>query len=449
MKVTNQSSQEKYRLDTSKMESKPLHDRELELDVLACIVFNESNYSEILLLDSHDFYSIDNRQLFEAFRNMYANDGIINMAILPTEYKELQGYHNLYNRNDYVITSQVDISIKRLKDISNARKLQDISYRATLKAAEGIDPIVIKEWIIRESEKISDVYSNKEITTNDLDNTLEEFLIDGSSPSILTGFKKFDEITGGFMKGTMTIVASAQGIGKTTLAINILNYMCKQGKKVLYVSLEMSFMALHAKMVSNLSGVSFYKMMFKNKELNSDEWSRIHNARAKISEYSLYRLGERDITTSDIRAKLKDIEVDIIIIDYMQLIKPSIKGSLYETATNTSRDLKMLSNEFNIPFIVIASINRDYSDRGDFTPRISDIRHSGQIEYDADLVLLLHRNSAFREYDSTKDKNEYMFRHTAEMIIAKNRYGESNLKIEFYFDGEKSIFKEMDDYEQS
>lgn len=438
--VSRQSNQEKYKLKTDSLTEQPIFDRELEITTLSCIAYGDNE--KILLLDEDDFYSIDTKALFIALRDYYKVNSIIN---LPSIYSTVKGIKLL--SSEYVITAGDDYNIKSLKEIGNTRKLQDLAYQTIVKTAEGRSVVEIKNWWQKEIESINNINDVKDLTNNTVDEQFAKFISDPMPPSIRSGFAKFDSVTGGFMKGTMSIIAAAQGIGKTTLAVSLLNNVCSKGKRVLFVALEMNFMNLHGKMIENLSGVPTFDMMFRKDNLSDEDWTKITDARATISEYKIYRLGERNITTEDIRAKLKTNEVDMVIIDYMQLIKSLTGGSIYEIATNISRELKVLSTEFNIPFIVIASINRDYSDRGDYTPRISDIRHSGQIEYDADMVILLHRNSAYREYDQSKDRDEFLYKHTTEMIIAKNRFGESNLKIEFYFDGEKSIFEEMDKYE--
>ena len=436
----HRSSQEKYKLKTNGITEQPVFDKELELTTLSCICYG--NNSKILMLEEDDFYSIDTKALFIAIRDYYKNNSIIN---LPSIYSMDKDTVKLEGR-EYVITAGVDFNIKSLKEITNRRKLQDLAYQTTVKTSENLNAAEIKTWLLKEVENISNI-DVKDLTTNTVDEQFAKFIDSPNPPSIKSGFNKFDSVTGGFMKGTMTIIAAAQGIGKTTLAVSLLNNICSKGKRILFVALEMNFMNLHGKMIENLSGVSTFDMMFKKESLSDDDWTKITDARADISEYKIYRLGERNINTDDIRAKLKTAQVDMVIIDYMQLIKSLTAGSIYEIATNISRELKVLSTEFNIPFIVIASINRDYSDRGDYTPRISDIRHSGQIEYDADMVILLHRNSAYREYDNSKDGDEFLFKHIVNLTVAKNRFGESNIEIDFYFDGAKSIFKELDNYE--
>ena len=445
--TTYQSDQEKYKLSIEGVTTQPVYDRELELDTLACIVFNDKNYSKVTLLNKDDFYSVDTQKMFAAIRDNYEMDKVINVSSLDSNIKQSECYLSVHNSRNYVITAQVDFNIKKLREISGARKIQDLCYKTTVKIEEKQPPEMVKAWFITEAEKITTGYGIQEITIELLDDMFEKFVTSVLEQTTKSGFPKFDRTTGGFPNGSMTIIASAPSIGKTTFAINILNHVCgKLGKAILFVSLEMSFVHLYIKMISSLAGVSFHKATCRKNELTEGEWVAINNARAKISSYRLAMIGEKEIGLTDIREALKKTKADMVIIDYLQLLKPPVSGSLYETTTNLSRSLKVLANEFNIPFLVISSINRDYSDRNDMTPRISDIRHSGQIEYDADLILLLHRDSAFREFDSSKDKDEFIFNHSAELTIAKSRLGESNVSIDFYFDGERALFREMESH---
>jgi replicative DNA helicase len=447
--ILYQSSHAKYnRLSIEGLQAQPIFDKELELDTLACIVFNSDNYSKIALLDNDDFYSLETQKLFSALKRNYESDKTINLSSVDTEIKSTACYLSIQNNRDYIITAQVDFDIKKLKEISGKRKLQNLLYKATVKIDEGENADNVKAWLLKESKKIITDYAIKEITIPMVDESFAKFMESARDETVRSGFPKFDNVTGGFGKGSMTIIASAPSIGKTTFAINILNHVCgKLGRRVLFVSLEMSYVHLYTKIVTNISGVSFHKIMCGKDKLTDDEWTGITNARAKASEYKLFMIGNKEISLLDIRESLNKVKAEMVIIDYMQLLKPLSNGSLYENTTNLSRGLKVIASEFDVPFLVISSINRDYADRNDMTPRISDIRHSGQIEYDADMVLLLHRDSAMREYDSSKDKSEYIFKHAAELTIAKSRLGESNISIDFFFDGEKAIFREVDSYE--
>jgi len=445
--MKNIKDSNKNKLITDKITEPLNYDKELELDTLAEIVFNEENYSKIMLLDIDDFYSLDMKELFASISKQYDLDKTICLPVIYPGLNNKDCYLSLYNRNNYVITSQVLQFIKKLKEISNARKLQDISYQTTVKIAEGTDALQVRNWLITETAILAD--NIEEITTKDLNIKLKKSLVDPNPLTISTGFKKFDNITGGLMNGTMTIMAAAQSLGKTTWAINLLVHLCgKLKKSVLFVSLEMNFENLHEKMISCLTGIPTYMLTYKNHDLSEEENEKITWAMAEAEKYNMYRIGQKPINANDIRYKLKEKKIDVVIVDYLQKVKSVDKYSgEYEAVSNVSRELKDLSNEFNIPFIVIASLNREYSKRGENEPRVSDIRGSGSIEYDADMVLLLNRDSAFRKYNDQKDKDEFTFKHSAQLIIAKNRFGESNTVIDLFFDGSKSIIREWNDYE--
>ena len=421
-------------LDSDKLTTIPPINIELELDVLATVALKPEFNFKINELTEDCFYN-ENKKIYQVFKKMFNEENIIDIATLSSKVNCL----NLFNRNYTVLSYQLDSQIKELKELAKRRALQKVAYKIMSMIKENKESINIKNYIL------SAVTENKiddRLSTAKIDDKLEEYMTK-ISPAIKTGFEKFDSVVGGFLNGTMNLIASAQGIGKTSYVINILRYVCNNGFKVLFISLEMSFISLHAKLISLISKVEFKKIML-SKKFTDEEWKRIIAARAEIHDYKLLRLGEKDITTQDIRAYLMSNKPDMVIIDYMQLIKPIKDGTLYENATNISRELKILSTQFDIPFLVISSINRDYSDRHDFTPRISDIRHSGQIEFDCDVVILLHRESAFKDYDEEKvigmTKEEY--EHKTELLIAKNRFGEANLKICYKFTGATGLFEE-------
>jgi len=436
MKKMPQKNTEQFNaLKTDRINTIPIFDGELELDILANIAFNPKLQHKILYLTEDDFYSLVAINIYSIFYALYKKENVIDISAVR---KQISFYH-LVNRQYSVIPSQFDLQLKKLKELTYKRILQDIAYRITIMVEEGKGVDEIRNFYDSSMRKV--VIKKDEL---DVDEEFENYITQKSLPVIKTGFPKLDRFTGGFMRGTYSIIASAQGVGKSTLLLNFLSYICgKQNKKVLYITLDMNFLGLYTKLISCISGISFSKMMFDMESLNISEWKEINNTRAKIEQFKLLKLGEEEIKTSDIRAKIKEEkDIDIVMIDYLQLLKPADKGkTMYETISNISNELKILSSEANIPFIVIASINRDYADRRKKIPDISDIRGSGEIEYDADLVLLLYRESAFRKAKDTENEKE--FEHKGELIIAKNRYGESNLKIPIYFDGSISLIREM------
>jgi len=386
IKKTHQGNIKRYKaIATGGLSTTPVFDIDLELEVLAAIAFNRKIQYKINKLNDDDFYSTANKEIYKHFKHVFNNKKIIDIITIGKKINCV----SLLNREYAVYPSQIDLQIEKLRELSVKRLLQNIAYKMTVMIDEGKSLEDIKNFYNEKMRRIS-LGFNDDITTEKIDEELEEYLTRRELPVIKTGFPKLDRITGGFTNGSYTIIASAQGIGKTTLMINFLSHICsKLNKKVLCVSLEMSFLSLQAKIISNLSGVSFSKMMFAMSDLNEEEWIKINEARAKMSNFRIQWLGQKEVSINEIKTKLNEEgDVDIVMIDYMQLLTPSIRGrTLYETMTNISRELKILASEFNIPFVVIASINRDYSDRSGYTPHISDIRGSGSIEYDADLVV--------------------------------------------------------------
>jgi len=419
-----------------------LNDREAELDVLYSIVFNEANAYKVSRLTEDDFYSNDTKEVYKFLKEEISSGKKVDLTMLP---KQLT-IADLSNR--FVMTSNIDLHIDKLREIANLRKLQDIAYLATAAATEGKKFKEIKSYIYSELDKIK-IAGNGASQIAACDDKYDEYLQTQDNLIIKTGYTKLDWVTGGFLNGSLNVIASAQGLGKTSFALNIVDHVCRKlKKKVLYVSLEMSYLAIYGKLISLLSKQSFSEVMAGKlktdggwAEFDEHHWRQINNARAAVYGWQLYFCGEQETGTADIEDKIKEInDIDLVVIDYLQLIKPSKSGSIYETTSATSRELKMLAMKYNLPFLAINSINRDYSNRADYKPHISDLRNSGQLEYDADMILLLHRPSMFREAKNGENKHE--FEHKAEVIIAKNRLGEANIELDFYFDGKTGMFKE-------
>lgn len=434
-------------LSTNRMTAVSISDRELELDVLYSLIMDTKSAYKINHLEDSDFNFDDTREVYQVFKDIVSGSGTPDPSLLPHRLKDKHCYLSLFNRT--VLTSQLDRHIERLREIANLRKIQALSYEATVQAKEGRSVSEIKAWQISELERIKAAKSKGASQIADLEDKYDEYLQKKEQPRILTGYSKLDYITGGFLNGSLNVVASAQGIGKTTLCLNMIKHICEQGKNVLYISLEMSYLALYGKLISLLSGLSFKEVMAGKKQIESGwkdledwHWKEINSSRSKVYDWKITFMGEEETGTFDIGAKLKELEnIDIVFVDYLQLLKPSKSGSIYETTSATSRELKMLAMKFDIPFVVINSINREYSQRTDFKPHISDLRNSGQLEFDADMVLLLHRPSVFREPKNGENPEEFL--HHAELIIAKNRLGEANLEIDFFFDGAKGLFAEV------
>ena len=437
------------KLTTNKLNSLPRNDVELEMDTLCCIVWKEDNYSKIMLLEEGDFYAQKTRELFTALKESYKKDKVLNPSTLPVDFKNNQTFLELINKRDATIPSQVKYNIKKLKDIRASREMQSLSYQVAVKTEEGQNSAEIKEWWGKEMEKVNNPYDKKEITVTELEDSFEE-MINTEFKSITSGFPVLDSKIGGFEDGTMTIIAAAQGVGKSTMAINLLHHFCEGlNKRVLYVSLEMTFRNLYMLSISKASGVPYFNMKYRKDKITEKQWTNLRNAQARVSSFDQIRMGEVFTTTEDIRYKIKETMPDIVIIDYLQRIKPINKFTNdYEKLTNISNELATLKNELNIPLIVIASVNRKYAERDGKMPLVSDIRGSGAIEFDADTILLLHRDSVFEQYDKETHGSVDKYKYGCKLYIAKQRFGETNKEIDMYFDGTIVLMEEWGQHER-
>lgn len=422
------------------MYKKP-HNTNLELDVLATLAFTNMQH-KISLLEEDDFYSLQTKEIFSHFLKSYEQSGAVDVSLLADE----TNYTKIVNRNLTVLASQLDMRIEELKNLSAKRKIKVITDAVNIKIKEGRDSETIKRYVVSEIEKIK---TRKDLDMADIDQRFEDILERDEVIATPTGFRRFDRFTGGFLEGTLNIIAAAQGVGKSTLAVNMACNICRTKKKVLFVTGEMTQQTLYAKLISYLTGITYLKCLMgkdyrdgKWNPFNDKEVKKFTEARAKIDEYDLTLFGEKGISTLDIKSKISEIDgADIVFVDYLQRLKPIEKGrNDYEKVSNIAKELKNIALETNIPLVVVSSINRKHADEKDFRPKLSDLRGSGEIEYEADMVILLHRESAFRK--ARYNENEYEFQHAAEIKIAKNRYGESNLIIELFSDGDKSLIRE-------
>jgi len=424
-----------------KLNKMPPFDVELERTVLYCILFSEECQSKINVLNEEDFYNLDNKEIFKVFKEYLTSGKILDPALLPDKLKKSSSL--LHIVNIWGLTSRFDEYVKKLKWYTNRRSLEYIARDVYTKVEEERDPLEIRNYLEKKIDEIKDI---KRLSKNNDEvyfDFEEKILNQDDFSGIGSGFQKLDKMIRGFCPGTLNIIGGTPGVGKTTFILNIVNYICSNLKKrVLYVSLEMDYILLQAKLISIISSIPVYRMLSTKKNLSDGEVRKIIDANAQMDEYKLFRMGEDKTTIVDIENEIRILGgVDIVFVDYLQLLSPvGNRKSRYEEISILSRDLKKLATKFKIPVIAVASINRSYASRLDKKPTISDLRDSGNIEYDADIILFLYRESSLRSADENEDREN--FEHSAELIIAKNRYGFCNKIIDLYWDGDKSRFYE-------
>jgi replicative DNA helicase len=339
------------------------------------------------------------------------------------------------------ITHQI---IGILKEKTKFRNVHEklIEMLNEIKRANDPDEIIEKflvdfKGLLKDNVKVD----NFEVIVRNQLKELNEVLKD---PSIIkgipSGFYELDRLTNGFEGGELTIIGARPAMGKTAFALNIAYNVATAGKKVLFFSLEMTKKQLSLRMESMISGISSSKI--KSGMLNDDNVEKITNSYIENADVL------RRIDLVDNKPYLHDImkisysldNVDLIIIDYLQLIRTKNNYQMrYQELADIVNNLKFLAKDLNIPVIALAQVNREVEKKADKRPTLADLRESGDIEATADIVIFLHREGY---YKGNNDDN------TAEVIVAKNRNGESGV-VRLMFDRKIQKFANLETKESS
>jgi len=424
-------------LRTDKLEKLSARDNGIERAILYCLLHSGQARESIGKIDIADFEIPDNRDLFIKLQSYIKDCNTFDILTVPGEIKINRSFLDLFGK-DTILVSNFPMYLEELKKYSARRKLENIAYDISLMTQEGKDPLDIKSKAIKNIEEIDIRLDKKIMRISEVDLALDEYFKKEDTKVIRTGFGKLDRQIGGLYKGSLYAIGGVPAVGKTTYVLNIINHICRQGHKILMISLEMPYREVEGKLISELSGISTSRIRNFENEKDEKIVDKIKGARTKIYKYQLYFIGSNGIYTYEIEEAIKNLgEVDIVFVDYLQRLKTKEGKDRYEKISKISSELKTIATKYDIPVVAIASLNRAYSERANKEPALSDFRDSGNIEYDLDVALLLYREAQYKE-DAPIDK--------AKVIISKNRYGASNISINLKFEPERSKFYEREEH---
>ena len=312
------------------------------------------------------------------------------------------------------------------------KKIQAIYIKRLLKECDSFEGYKKIEEIKRKYSVHSEIKHISEST----DELIVEYYNKWGN-SIKTYYPSIDNIIGSLQGGDVLILAGATAMGKTCTMLNLIMNMAEKKHKILLFSLEMQLKQLQNRIISAKTGV------------NSDKIRKFNMTNFEQKKYIDYALSEDfsklnievctiyDITTDKIKDIVLSSDCDIVYIDYLGLIKSNDNGNTYEKVSAISRDIKLIANETNKPFIVLHQLSRLKSDRKDKRPVLSDLRDSGKIEQDADFIFLVYRESY---YNQSANKNKL------ELIIAKSRHSSGRKIIDLDYDAEKQLIQDKIGY---
>ncbi len=434
----------------------PPQDIVAEKSLLGAIMLSNETLPEILtILRPQDFYEDRHKIIFQSIIDLYDQHKPVDLLTLTAELrtkkklKEVGGASYLTEISNFVpAASHAKAYAEIIEKASVRRKLIKAGTEIVNKAYEDdaeVDNLVGKaeKELFEVSDKIikSDYVAMDDLLADAFDRIEELHKNKGALRGLKTGFTDLDKKTAGFQKGDFIVIGARPAMGKTTLAQNLAYNIADINKKgVLFFSMEMAANEIVDRMISDVSGVDNWKMRTGN--LSDDEFAKIGDALGEMDEIPIYIDDTSSMTIVELRNKARramhDHDIGIVIVDYLQLISGSDRyaGNRVQEVTEISRGLKILARELSIPVIALAQLSRNVTGRDDPRPVLSDLRESGSIEQDADLVIFIHRPDYYKKPDE-EDTN------ITELLIRKHRHGAIGT-VELYFDGARSRFMSLD-----
>ncbi len=411
------------------------HDADAEQAVLSSILMDKDAAAEAFeILKAEDFYSPENKAVFQAAFQLYTKGDPIDVVTVKNQleengvFTEIGGVETLANIAGAVGSSvNVKSYAKIVEEKSVLRRLIKLSgdiSEISYKAGDDINVILDKAekgiFDVMQNRNTDSFSSIMDVAYDTFANIEKIYNSTEKITGISTGFTDFDAKTAGLQKSDLILIAARPSMGKTAFVLNVAQYAAvKNNVTVAIFSLEMSKEQLVNRMLCAQSLVDAQKV--RTGELTAEDWSKLVDGMGILSEAPIYIDDTPGITAMDIRAKCRRLKLEkglgLVVIDYLQLMSGSGRSdSRQQEISEISRSLKAVAREIEAPVIALSQLSRACESRSDHRPMLSDLRESGAIEQDADLVAFLYRDEYYFP-EKTENKNK------AELIIAKQRNG--------------------------
>ena len=412
----------------------PPHDIEAEQAILGSMLTDkDAVISAIEVLKEDAFYREDNKAIYAAILSLYAKSEPIDIITVKAElvengnFERIGGLEYLAELPERVpTTSNVDRYIKIVEEkamlrslISTANELVSLGYNETEEVDSIMDLAEKKVFDLAQKKNTKGYTPIKDVLVESFAKLEELYNQKGKISGKTTGFTDLDLRTSGLHNSDLIIVAARPAMGKSAFAINIATNLALSGTPVAIFNLEMSKEQVGNRILCSEAMVDSNKI--RTGQVEDEDWMKLASTLGRLSEAPIYIDDTAGISIMEIRAKCRKLKLEkdigLVVIDYLQLIQGSGKrnSSREQEISEISRSLKILAKELDIPVIALSQLSRGVEKRDDKRPMLSDLRESGAIEQDADIVMFLYRDDYYNE-DSEK-------KNVAEVILAKHRGG--------------------------
>lgn len=436
---------------------------EAEQAVLGCVLMDPSCMPQVLMhLRPEYFYLPQHKEIFSLMVSLDAVGNKIDPLIMleglknSNVYDEASGKNYLFQLAQSVpSTANVESYAKIVREKFFMRSLITISQETIESAVAETDSADLlldaaeqRIYDIRQGKTTNGPSKLGDIIVNQVYDTLQKLSSEGAEAfkGISTGYADLDDVISGLNKSDLILVGARPAMGKTSFALNIArNVAVKAKKKVLFFSLEMTKEQLAQRVLSTEARVLSTKM--RSGQLDTDDWTRLGLATAALNDCELYFDDSSNITVAEMKARARRLKnVDCIVIDYLGLIRSGTRvENRVQEVTEITRSLKLMAKDLNIPILCCAQLSRGTEGRGkSHRPQLSDLRESGSIEQDADIVLMLYREEYYKNEKDDSDADDEPQQsgpvaNEVEVIVAKNRHGPTKT-VKFIWDADHTLF---------
>ena len=413
----------------------PPHNEEAERSVLGAVMLNREVLFDVLeQVKEDDFYNSSNKEIFAAILELYKDNKAVDVLTVSEELKK-RGVLQMVGGRAYVAQLTLDVpstvnaaeyakivseKATLRKMISASEDITDKGYRANMDAHEILDYAEKSIFSIAQRNQKSDYSDVQSVLLTNIQEIDKAAQNQGKVLGTPTGFRDLDDKLNGLQRSNLVIIAARPAMGKTAFALNIAQQSAvKEGSVVMIFSLEMSKEQLGQRLLSSQARVESSKL--QRGSLDKKDWDRVNLALDEMQKAKIFIDDTPGISLIEIRNKCRRLKaekgLDLIVIDYLQLMSSPEKSDNRQVEISAiSRNLKLLAREMDCPVIALSQLSRAPEQRPDHRPNLSDLRESGAIEQDADVVMFLYRDEYYNKETSEKPG-------VCEINIAKNRSG--------------------------
>ena len=437
---------------TSELDRKMPFSLDAEQAVIGSVLIDPASLDIVTgIISSDDFYLEEHRSIYSAMQGMYLKSRSIDVVTLVDELVH-QGVYDEAGGKEYIrLISESVPTASNVRDYANIVRDKSV-LRALIAACEEVTEAAYTEeedvqrlvemaeskiYAIAEQKENKNFVHIKEALVKVYDNLQQLRVNKEEMQGMKTGFSGLDRVLVGMGKSDLVLVGARPGMGKTSFAMNVATSAAKMSHKAVCVfSLEMSVEQLVSRLLSSEALVDSYAL--RSGDIQDEDWQKIAHAASDLSECDILIDDTTGMTVAGMMSKLRRVKnLGLVVIDYLGLMQSGhrIENRVQEVS-EISRNLKLMAKEFQVPVICCAQLSRGPESRTDKRPMLSDLRDSGAIEQDADIVLFLYRDEYYKDQDQPQS--------TAEVIVAKNRHGSTG-KVEMGWLGRYTKFTTIEE----